>query len=85
MNRKLLIALFVLSLFFNLVFFVFAYVQKIAADAAKQEAISQKQRALKNEMIAKANEEKSRLAMMEAERQAQLAIVCRAELEKASK
>lgn len=78
MNRKLLIGLFVLSLFLNLVFFVFAYVQKAAADESRLEAFEQQTRA-------EENARKAMEAMKEAERQKQMAIICNSELAKAQK
>jgi hypothetical protein len=75
MSRKLLIVLLAVSLLFNLVFFLFAYLQKAAADEARLMAGQNRARAEQNET-------KFRQAMKEAERQTQLAIICRSETNK---
>jgi hypothetical protein len=78
MSRKILIGSFVLSLFFNVALFVFAYVQKVAADEARMQAMQNEKHAIDNEM-------KAQQAQAEAERQVQRAIVCMHELEKTRK
>lgn len=51
-KRPLIVILLVLSLLFNLIFFAFAYVQKVAADNARILANQNQQRAIEMEKMA---------------------------------
>jgi regulatory protein YycI of two-component signal transduction system YycFG len=85
MRKKILAILLALSLVLNVLFLVFALVQKAAADEARLHANESQLEANDQAMRAEINEKKVRQAQLEAERQAQLVVICNEERAKTRK
>jgi choline-glycine betaine transporter len=85
MSKKILAILLALSLVLNVLFFVFALVQKAAADESRLHANESQLQAKDQKALALANEKKAMQAQIEAEHQSQLVAICRQELAKSRK